>query len=285
MSSFQSRPQSRPQTPRTRPLRVIAIASGKGGVGKTQVAVNLAVELSRLGERVLVIDGDLGTCNAHLLLDVAPPAGLGDVACGLIAIEDALVVTPYGPTLLAGRAHGPAADGFDDCQQLTLLAALDSIGHLFDVVVIDTAPGVGRNALFFAGAAEEVLLVTTPEPTALADTYVSARALLRRGSRSHIGLVVNQATSLTVAHAVHHRLRSLVRQFLGAEVELFGWLPFDPLVHDAVMHQAPFVATLPGAPASRRVRALAQQLQDLPAGFEGSADLRFFWSTLHGATR
>ena len=269
-------------------LRVMAVASGKGGVGKTQVAVNLAVELSRLGERVLLIDGDVGTCNAHLLLDVSPGTGLGDVACGLTPIEAALVETPHGPTLLSGRAshtHQRAADGLDDCQQLTLLAALDSIGHLFDVVVIDTASGVGSNALFFAGAAEEVILVTTPEPTALADTYVSARALLRRSSRTRIGLVVNQAVSYEVARAVHQRLHGLVRQFVAAEVELLGWLPFDPMVHDAVMRQSPFVVTGPGTSASRRLRQLALRLKAMPVSTEGSADLRFFWSTLHCVTR
>ena len=270
-------------------LRVIAVAGGKGGVGKTQLAVNLAVELSALGERVLLIDGDVGLCNADLLLAVTPTLGLGDVVAGRASIEEVLVASPHGPTVLSGRGRdGVSDEALDDHEALALLGALDSIGERFDVVVIDTAAGIGRNSLFFAGAAEEVVLVTTPEPTALTDTYATARALLRRSSRTRIGLVVNQAMGPTIAAAVHGRLRNLVSQFLSADVQLLGWLPFDPWVHDAVMHHAPFVAARPGAPASHQLRALAARLRDLPiASHDGPADLRFFWSTLqaHGASR
>ena len=267
-------------------LRVIAIAGGKGGVGKTQLAVNLAVSLAQLDERVLLIDGDVGLANADLLLDVAPEAGLGDVVRGLVPIEEALVETPHGPTLLAGRGFDARpGEALEQREALALLGAFDAIGERFDMVVIDTPAGLGPNALFFAGAADEVLLVTTPEPTALADTYATARALLLRSSRTRIGLVVNQALSADIARAVHQRLDDLVARFLGARLELVGWVPFDPMVHDAVMRRAPVVRARPSSPAARQLAALAARLRDLrvSAPGEGRADLRFFWGRLHAS--
>lgn len=264
-------------------LRVIAIAGGKGGVGKTVLAVNLAVELARRGDRVLLIDADIGAANAHLLLGVFPDAGIRDVAGGRVPIEDALFETTAGPTLLSGLGHEIESETLDDCETLALLGALDSIGERFDAVVIDTSAGVGDNALFFAGAADEVVLVTTPEPTALADTYASARALCKRSGRSRLGLVVNHAFGPGIASAVHDRLQTLVGHFLGARIDLLGWLPFDPLVHDAVMVGQPIVATRPTSLVSRRMRTLAQDLSALacesPLAAERSA-LRFFWSSL-----
>ncbi|MBL8785095.1 MAG: P-loop NTPase [Deltaproteobacteria bacterium] len=276
-------------------LKVIAIAGGKGGVGKTQVAVNLAVALHRRGQRVLVIDADLGLANADLLLDVVPQAGLVDVARGLVAIEDALVESPHGPVLLGGGGamearHGARRDQgeprLDDREKLALIGALDSVGGAFDVVLIDTPAGLGDPGIFFARAAAEVCLVTTAEPTALADTYATARALLRRSARRRLGLVVNQVTGARVAQAVHDRLRLLVHRFLGADLAMNGWIPFDPEVHHAVMRRSPIAATRPEAPASRRMAALADTLlyDAAPAGPDPSGELRLFWRALMART-
>ncbi len=242
-------------------LRVIAIAGGKGGVGKTQLAVNLAVSFAADDDtRVLVIDGDAALANADLLLDVRPRSGLVDVATGRAAIEDALVLSPYGVTLLAG-AHGEiGATRLSDPEKLALLGALDSLGEAFDVVVVDTASGLSGDSLFFAGAADEVVIVTTPEPTALADTYASMRALTRHHGQRTFGLVVNQASDEADAIDVHARLDLLARRFLNADVALLGWVPFDLHVHEAVMHRAPVVSVAPRSPASRHIRYIADRV-------------------------
>lgn len=242
-----------------RRLRVIAVAGGKGGVGKTQVAVNLSVAMADRGLRVLLIDGDLALSNADLLLDVRPTAGLVDVGAGRASIEAALTPSAYGVTLLTG-AHGEVVGSLGDAEKLALLGALDSLGEQFDAVLVDTASGLSSDGLFFAGAAEEVLVVTTAEPTALADTYATVRALSRHAGQRNFGLVVNQAADVSIAHEVHERLRILTRRFLGLDMALAGWVPFDVQVHAAVMRRAPVIVTAERSPAARHLRYIADHL-------------------------
>ncbi len=245
------------------PQRVIAITSGKGGVGKTHIAVSLAVSLAERGARVLLIDADLGLCNADLLLDVTPERGILHVARGEAAIEDVLVSSPLGVTLLPGLGDTARDSSLSPSEKLALLGSLQSIGDRFDVVVIDTAAGLGDTTLFFASGADEALLVTTPEPTSLADTYGLMKALAKRGRQRRLGLIVNQATSPQIVNAVHKRLRELAGRFLELPLSLAGAIPFDGQVHAAVMRRRPVVCDAPRSEASRELHALAHHLADL----------------------
>ncbi|MFO0748846.1 MAG: P-loop NTPase [Myxococcota bacterium] len=270
-------------------LRVIAVAGGKGGVGKTQVAVNLAVIMADRGLRVLLIDGDLTLSNADLLLDVRPAAGLVDVGLGRVPIEDALTSSAYGVTLLSG-AHGEVVGHLGDREKLALLGALDSLGEHFDAVLVDTASGLSSDGLFFAGAAEEVLVVTTPEPTALADTYATIRALAKNAGQRKIALVVNQAADASIACEVHERLGILTRRFLGLDMALAGWIPFDVQVHAAVMRRSPVVASAGRSPASRALRYIADHVLGQPVARASDLasvkpGIQFFWRHLLGYAR
>lgn len=268
-------------------LRVLAIASGKGGVGKTNLAVNLAVAFAHLGRRVLLIDGDVSLANADVLLDVEPRSSLGAVLAGRERIEEALVRSPYGVTLLPGTSGEVNLATLDDHQKMVLLAALDSLEDAFDTVVVDTGAGLGANTLFFATAAEELLVVTTPEPTALVDAYATIKAVVRRTGARRVGLVVNQAADHAAACDVHERLKMLAGRFLDVSVDLHGWIPFDARVHGAVMRRAPVVCDAPGAAASRHIRVIAEHVLGLRGA--GATDrLQFFWrqllrGTSHGA--
>jgi flagellar biosynthesis protein FlhG len=246
------------------PQRVIAITSGKGGVGKTHIAVSLAVSLAEQGSRVLLIDGDLGMSNADLLLDVTPERGLVHVARGEATIEEVLVGSPLGVTLLPGLGDGTHEATLTPAEKLALLGALAGIGDRFDVVIIDTAAGLSDTTLFLASGADEALVVTTPEPTSLADTYGLMRALSRRGRQHQLGLIVNQAMGAEVAHAVHRRLSQLVERFLELPVPLAGWVPFDAQVHAAVMRRRPVVSDSERSAASRQLRGLAQAVVARP---------------------
>lgn len=257
MSSSTSAPGSplRPSSP-----WAIAIASGKGGVGKTHLAVSLAVLFAERGLRVLVIDADMGLANADLLLDVEPTRGLSDVARGRCSIEEALVESPHGVSLLSGLADTSGELTLTSSDKLALLGALASLSSRFDLVLIDTAGGVDDTSLFFCQGADEVIAVTTPEPTSLADTYALTRALTRRVQQRRVGLVVNQCMGERVAHAVHERLAPLAQRFLDAPLPLLGHIPMDPAVCAAVMRRLPVVVSARKCPATDGLQQLADRL-------------------------
>ena len=259
----------------------IAIASGKGGVGKTHLTVSLAILLQRRGLRVLVVDADLGLANVDLLLDVEPTHGLKDVATGQCSVEDALVESPLGVTLLPGLADSSGELTLSSSDKLALLGALASLADRFDVVLIDTAGGVDDANLFFCQGADEVLAVTTPEPTSLADTYALVRALTRRARQRRVGLVVNQCVDERIARAVHERLASLAQRFLDAPLPLMGHIPFDGAVCAAVMRRQPVVVSAPNTSASEGLRALAARLTS--ARYRGwpRPSLSFFLKSAH----
>ena len=261
------------------PLRVLAVAGGKGGTGKTNLAVNLAVAVADTGRRVLIIDGDAALANVDMLLDVTPRHHLGDVLSGALPIEQVLVESPHGVTLLPASSGILALERLGDDAKLALLAALESLGDAYDVVVIDTASGLSPNTLFFAGAAQEVALVTTPEPTSLVDTYAGLKALARRHGVTRAHLIVNQAGSGVDACEIHQRLAVLARRFLDVQVDLAGWLPFDAHVHRAVIRRTPVLRDAPKSDISRRIRALAGYLLGQDALDSGDR-LRFFWRQL-----
>jgi flagellar biosynthesis protein FlhG len=238
----------------------IAVASGKGGVGKSCVALNLAVALARQGEKVLLLDADLGLGKIGLLLGIDPERTLEDVLVGRCSAEEAAVQGPEAVTILGAATAGETAfweqallarESFD---QLAVFAAR------FDRVVLDTGAGAVAKAVDFAAAASEVLLLVTPEPTAIADAYATLKILLRRGGAPRVGLLVNMAEAPAEAAQVQEKFAQIARRFLGAEIDNQGYIPLDRYVREAVKRQVPFVLTTPPSPAARALMGLAQAL-------------------------
>lgn len=254
----------------------IAIASGKGGVGKTHLTVSLAILFAQRGLRVLVVDADMGLANADLLLDVEPARGLSDVARGRCSIEEALVESPHGISLLSGVADASGELALSNSDKLAILGALASLSGRFDLVLIDTAGGVDDTSLFFCQGADEVIAVTTPEPTSLADTYALTRALTRRVHQRRVGLVVNQCMGERVARAVHERLAPLAQRFLDAPLPLLGHVPMDAAVCAAVMRRMPVVVSAENSPAAHGLHALADRLSAARHRGSPRSSLSFF---------
>lgn len=274
---------SSPTQPTGRALRVFAITSGKGGVGKTNLTVNLAVAFAQAGRKVLVIDGDVGLANVDILLDESPDRTLRDVLKGDATLEEILHSSTHGPTLLPGSSGAVDLATLTEADRLSLVSGLDAIGDRFDTVLVDTAAGIASNALFFAGAAEDALVVVTPEPTSLADGYGAIKALSTHCGMNRIGLVVNMAESEREAREVYGALSGIVTRFLPAVLDMVGWVPHDVHVRESIMTRTPVTVAYPESAASRAIRELSDRIIMRPTP-EGSGRLQFFWRRLAGVS-
>src|ERR1044071_413664 len=197
---------------------VLAITSGKGGVGKSNVAVNLAVQFATAGKNVVLLDADLGLANADVLCNIDLPFNLAHVIARKKELKDVMVKGPGGFKLIGG-ASGLArmADLSDDDRQ-RLVAALAELEFQADVIIIDTGAGISPNVLSFTRAADHVLVVTTPEPTAITDAYAVIKVIAKDGMDRHISLLVNQVRSTAEAKLVHERVAKVAKNFLGVNV-------------------------------------------------------------------
>jgi flagellar biosynthesis protein FlhG len=242
------------------PMRTIAITSGKGGVGKTQVAANLAVGLARAGNKVVLLDADLGLASLDLVLGVHVEDDIRSVLSGARAIDDILVDGPEGVKLLPACPGRYEMANLGPKERAALLDAVDVLSHRFDFLIIDTGAGIGSNTVAFAAAADDVLVVTTPEPTALRDGYAMIKVLARRCGRERIHLVANQVMNEMEGVEVHERLDTIVRQFLSLELVYLGCIPRDEAVRHAVTAGEPFVLRSPTSVAARAAQTLVRRL-------------------------
>jgi len=240
--------------------RSIVFTSGKGGVGTSNLALNLAIALGDAGLRVVLVDADLGLANLDLLCGLTPRMDLGDLLTGEGSLADALIDGPAGIRLLPG-AHGARTllDVLGDGPR-RIVGEMASLDSQADFVVVDAGSGLGPAIGTIAGAADEVVVVTTPEPTSMADAQAAIHRLRRLSTAPRLSLVVNQANSAAEAADVLERLTSGSRQFLGAVVHPLGHVRSDPRVAAAVRERRPFLVSSPGGLAARGVRRLARSL-------------------------
>jgi flagellar biosynthesis protein FlhG len=245
---------------------VIAVTSGKGGVGKSNVAVNLAIQLAAAGKSVVLLDADLGLANADVLCNIDLPNNLSHVIARRKELHEVLVDAPGGFKMIGG-ASGLArmADLTDDDRQ-RLVNALAELEQQADVILIDTGAGISPNVLSFTRAADHVLIVTTPEPTAITDAYAVVKVLSRDGGDRRVSLLVNQVRTANEAKVVHGRIAQVAKQFLGVSVLDAGHVLSDEAVPQAVRRRIPFVIGAPKCSASQCVAQLAMRLEQGVAG-------------------
>lgn len=243
--------------------RILAVTSGKGGVGKTFVSANLAAALARRGLRVLVLDADLGLANLDVVLNLHPKVTLHDVFTGQATLEQAVLPAPGGFSVLL------AGSGLVEYSRLTpevrdqLLEVIQTVTPRFDIVLLDTGAGISEVVLYTVSLADEVLIVVTPEPTSMTDAYATIKVLATQQSRREIRLVVNQVARGGDGRGVAAQLQQVVDRFVGPAVggpvklALLGDVPTDAAVRDAVKKRQLLVEALPGSPAAQAVAALA----------------------------
>lgn len=254
---------------RQRHARIIAVTSGKGGVGKSNVSVNLAIQLVKAGRRVALLDADLGTANADVLCKVPVGSTLAHVISGQYTIRDIMVKTPGGFYLVPGASGlASVADMAADARK-RLVDQLYELESMVDVILIDTGAGVSSNVLGFALSADQILVVTTPEPTAMTDAYAVVKALVSEKQDLDIRLLVNMVSDVTEGREIYHRLNAVCRQFLSINILYAGHVIYDQAVRKAVRAQEPFLLAFPKCAASQCIASLAtrvDRLAQVPTG-------------------
>ncbi len=244
--------------------RLIAITSGKGGVGKTFVAVNLSVALSQLGALVTLVDADLGTANADLVCGVNPGRRLEAGLRGR-RLDEIAVLAPGGFRLIAGSAGVATMADLDERERARLVEMVREVRRTSDFVLVDTGAGIGASVLDVVGACDAGVVVVTPEPTSIADAYALIKSVVRRsGEVPRLMALVNQASSRDEALEVHDRIARVSAKFLGGyAVEWLGWIPRDERASRAVRARRAMVLEYPWSRPSRRVRETARELRRL----------------------
>ncbi len=247
---------------RSRPrATVIAITSGKGGVGKSNVAVNLAIRFAKSGKDVVLLDADLGLANADVLCNVDLPANLSHVIARKRELRDVLVHAPGGFRLIGGASGLARMADLTDDDRRRLLDSLADLEHQADLILIDTGAGISPNVLSFTRAADHVLVVTTPEPTAITDAYAVIKVVSRDAGTRRISLLVNQARSPAEGRVVYDRIARVAKQFLAATVFDAGHVMADEAVPTAVRRRTPFLLSTPNCPAGLCITRLAMRLE------------------------
>ena len=248
-------------TPAHTNCRVIAVTSGKGGVRKTNISVNFALAMASRGKKVLLFDADMGLANVDVMLGIIPQFNLAHVLNGQKTLAEIVIEGPNGIKLVASGSGGvrELAD-LNDEQRTKFLNALLALQNQSDLILIDTGAGLHRNVLAFALAAEEVVIVTTPEPTSLMDAYGMIKIIYREKKHPIINVIVNMASSQAEADEAGRKLTILARRFLNLEIDYLGFVPRDPTMIRAVKEQKPVVLSAPTSPAAVSIHRLAESL-------------------------
>lgn len=238
----------------------IAITSGKGGVGKTQLAANLAICFAHTGKRVLILDADLGLASLDLAFGVTPRWDLRDYLSGEKSIEEVLVRCTEGVDLLPACPGRYQMANLDLKDRTSLLNGVMGIADSYDILFIDTGAGIGSNAVSFAASANEIILVATPDPTSLRDAYAMAKVLHRRKGAEKICFIANQVRSEMEGIKIFEQLHNVISRFLSLKIEYLGSVPKDQHVSQSNLAGSPYTIGHPDSPATIATKAIASRV-------------------------
>lgn len=260
----------------------IAITSGKGGVGKSNVAVNVALQLAGSGWRVSLLDADLALANADVLLGLNPKYHLGHVLTGERSLNEVIVETREGLRLIPGGSGIEGLANLSKVQQRRFIAELTAMEDESDFLFIDTPAGIAHNVTTVLDAASAVIIVTTPDPTAVVDAYATLKVLHRSHPTKPVWLIVNDVVGIGDAEQTFNQIRSAAERFLQHPLEHLGTIPRDEELSEAVRRQIPVTVYAPQSPASRSLRLIAKRLEEVHrSSIKPSDKSASFWQSLH----
>jgi flagellar biosynthesis protein FlhG len=269
------------------PARTIAVTGGKGGVGKSNIATNLALALAALNRRVALLDADLALANADVLLGLNPQYHLGHVLSGERTLAEVVIEVARNMRLIPGGSGVEELANLSRASHTRLVSELRAMEEQSDFMIVDTAAGIGANVMGVLCAATEVIIVTTPDPTAVVDAYATIKVLHNYAPQKPISLIVNNTVGIADAEQVYRQLRQAAARFLDHPIKHLGSIPHDAELVEAVREQTPVIEYAPGAPSSRAFKLIAKQLNDAHQDPDTSptATPDSFWHSLHNATK
>ena len=261
--------------------KVFAVTSGKGGVGKTNVVGNLAIAYQRMGKRVLIFDADLGLANIDIIFGINPKHTIEEVIEGRKELSQIIVNGPEGVAVI------PASSGVQELAHLTegdkinLLNEFDVLNNKFDILLIDTSAGVSSNVIYFNLAAQERIVVVTPEPTSITDAYALMKLMFKKHGTNNFLVLLNMVKNEKEANSVFRHLSKVIEKFMGSiSVDYAGFIPWDKCLCEAVSRREPVTCCYPQASSSNSFKELAQFLLGRINGRTNDGNIKFFWRRL-----
>lgn len=244
--------------------RVITITSGKGGVGKTSLSVNLGLALAKQGKKVLLFDADLGLANVNVMLGVLPKYNLYHVVKGHKSLAEIIINTPEGLDIIAGASGYSSLANLSDAQRSKLVSEFDNLGD-YDILLIDTGAGISSSVIDFTMPADEVIVVTSPEPTSITDAYGAIKSIVLENPEKNIKLLVNRSASSLEGRKVAERVINISNQFLNIKIDTLGFIYDDQNVPKSVRKQRPYYLAFPDSKASGCLNhVVARLLNNVP---------------------
>lgn len=259
-----------------KPVRVIAVTSGKGGVGKTNLSVNLGVSLSSLGHRVALLDADMGLANVDVLLGIYPEYNLSHVLAGEKTLQAIMMEGPAGLKVIPGASGIQQMSELSNGQQAAIIRAFSEIDQDLDVLLVDTAAGISTSVVNFARASQEIIVVVCDEPTSLTDAYAFIKLLNRDYGVYNFHVLPNMVQSVQQGQSLFAKLMKVTDRYLDVALQYAGAVPFDEMLRKSVQKQCAVVATYPQSPSALAMNNIARKVDSWPIKSQAGGYLEFF---------
>ena len=258
------------------PVRVIAIASGKGGAGKTNLSVNLGIALAQAGQRVAILDADMGLANVDILLGIYPKFNLSHVLSGEKTLREVMQEGPAGIKIIPGASGIQKMAELAPAEQAAMIHAFSEIDQELDVLIVDTAAGISASVVNFARACQDIVVVVCDEPTSLTDAYAFIKLLNRDYKLSDFHVITNMVRTVEQGRALFQKLTKVTDHYLDVTLRYIGAVPYDPNLGKAVQKQTPVVVAFPDTKASAAIKEIAAKINGWPFKSGGNSFIEFF---------